>query len=65
VQRAAGFGITGTTGTTYRVEGRSSLTSGAWLPVSTNTIPSTGFNLVLPRPPTNPPTTFLRLQWLP
>jgi sugar lactone lactonase YvrE len=65
VQRAAGFGITGTTGTTYRVERRSLLMSGAWLPVSTNTISSTGFNLVLPKPPTNPPTTFYRLLWLP
>ena len=65
VSRASGFGITGTTGTSYRVEQRSSLSAGTWLPLSTNTILSTGFNLVLPRPPTNPPTTFYRLQWLP
>ena len=64
LNRAVGIGITGTTGTTYRIEQRSSLTSGTWLPVSTNTITSNGFNSVLPKPPTNPPTTFYRLQWL-
>jgi hypothetical protein len=65
INRAVGIGITGTTGTTYRIEQRSSLTTGTWLPVSTNTINSTGFNLVLPNSGTNPPTTFFRLQWLP
>ena len=65
VQRAIGFGMTGTTGTVYRLEKKSALTNAAWLPVGTNTINSTGFNLVLPKPETNPPTTFYRLRWLP
>ncbi len=47
---AVGLGITGTTGTVYRLERRPSLTSGSWLPVSTNTIASNGFNLLLPKP---------------
>ena len=63
--RAVGIGISGTTGTTYRLERKSALTNATWLPVSTNTILSNGFNLVLPRPATNPPTGFYRLQWLP
>jgi hypothetical protein len=65
VLRTNGFGITGTTGTTYRIERRSSLTSGTWSPLTTNTINTSGFHLVLPKPLTNPPTTFYRLSWLP
>jgi sugar lactone lactonase YvrE len=59
------IGITGTTGTVYRLEKRSSLASGAWLPLSTNTISSSGFNLVLPAPLTNGPRSFFRALWLP
>ena len=62
---ALGIGMFGTTGTTYRLERKSALTNAAWLPVSTHTILSNGFNLVLPKPATNPPTGFYRLQWLP
>ena len=61
---AVGIGITGTTGTVYRIERRSSLTSGTWLPVSTNTIASGGFNLLLPNPATNGPVNFYRAVWL-
>ena len=62
--RAVGIGMMGTTGTVYQLERNSLLGNSNWLSVSTNTINSTGFNLVLPKPPTNPPTTFYRLQWL-
>ena len=60
-----GIGLIGTTGTTYRIESRISLTTGAWQPVVTNTITSNGFNLVLPPPAGNQPATFYRAVWLP
>jgi hypothetical protein len=59
-----GIGIIGTTNTSYRIEGRVSLTTGSWTPVSTNTVNSAGFNLVLPKPATNSPTMFYRAVWL-
>lgn len=62
---AVGIALTGTTGTTYRIESRTSLTSGNWQPVSTNTITSTGMNVVLPPPAANQPATFYRAVWLP
>ncbi len=62
---ATGIGIIATTGTVYRIEKTSSLTSGIWTPVSTNTINSSGFNLVLPNPFTNGPAIFYRAVWLP
>ncbi len=65
VANPLGIGITGTTGTVYQIEQRSSLTGGSWVPVSTNTINATGFNLVLPYPLTNAPTRFYRARWLP
>jgi hypothetical protein len=61
---AIGFGITGTTGTVYRIERRTSLTSGSWLPFKTNTILTSGFNLVLPNPATNGSVNFYRATWL-
>ena len=60
VNRADGIGMTGTTGTVYRLERKSALTNATWLTVSTNTINSNGFNPVL----TNPPPGFYRLNWL-
>jgi hypothetical protein len=60
----AGISITGTTGTVYRLERSSSLTHGSWVPVSTNTITTNGFNFLLPKPNTNAPT-FYRAVWLP
>jgi len=65
LDRAFGLGLTGTTGTVYRIEGRASLSSGSWLPLNTNTILSNGFNAVLPLLPTNPPATYYRALWLP
>jgi sugar lactone lactonase YvrE len=59
---ALGIGISGTLGTVYRLESRSSLSSGGWLPVNTNLIISTGFNWILSNPS---PTTFYRAVWLP
>jgi hypothetical protein len=61
---AAGLGITGTTGTMYVIQRRSSLTSGSWTNVSTNTIMSGGFNLLLPNPATNGSANFYRAVWL-
>jgi hypothetical protein len=61
---ASGLGITGTTGATFRLEYRTSLVSGQWLPLKTNTL-GPGFNLLLPWPPTNGPTAFYRAVWLP
>ncbi len=52
--------MTGTTGTTYRLERTTALTNANWLTVSTNTIRTTNFNPVL----TNPPPGFYRLLWL-
>jgi sugar lactone lactonase YvrE len=65
VINATGIGITGTTGTVYQIERSSSLTSGSWLPVSTNIITTTGFNLVLHYTTTNSPAAFYRALWLP
>ena len=59
-----GLGITGTTDTVYQIQRRTSLTSGSWLSVSTNTINSNGFNLVLPNPATNGNAFFYRAVWL-
>jgi hypothetical protein len=58
------IGLTGTTGTVYRIEGRASLSSGSWLPISTNTITSGGVNVVLPNPATNGAAMFYRAVWL-
>jgi hypothetical protein len=60
----SGLGITGTTGATFRLEYRTSLASGQWLPLETNTL-GPGFNLLLPWPPTNGPAAFYRAVWLP
>ncbi len=65
INGTVGFGIIGTTGTVYRIEESSSLTTGTWTPLSTNTITSSGFNLVLPGPLTNGPAMFYRAVWLP
>jgi uncharacterized repeat protein (TIGR01451 family) len=59
-----GIGIIGTPGTTYRIEYRTNLVSGAWLPLRTNTI-GAGINYVIPWPPTNGAAAFYRTVWLP
>lgn len=61
---ALGIGITGTTGTVYEIESRTSLTGGSWVPLSTNTILTNGFNLVTPRLGTNTGGAFYRAVWL-
>jgi hypothetical protein len=61
---ARGLGLSGTTNTSYQIQRRASLTSGSWLPVSTNTIQTTGFNLLLPKPATNGSPNFYRAVWL-
>ncbi len=65
VNGTVGLGIRGTTGTVYEIDRRSSLSSGSWVPVSTNTILTNGFNLLLPKPSTNGPVIFYRAVWLP
>ena len=64
VKPGVGLGISGTTGTIYQIQSRASLTTGSWSAISTNTIASNGFNLVLPVL-TNHSTTFYRALWLP
>jgi len=59
-----GLSLTGTTGTTYRIEYRTNLAAGAWLPLQTNTLDA-GLNLLSPWPPTNGPSAFYRAVWLP
>jgi hypothetical protein len=61
VDGTQGIGITGTTGTTYRIEFRTNLSSGQWLPLKTNTL-GPGFNLLVP---TNGTPGFYRAVWLP
>jgi hypothetical protein len=63
VNRGQGVGMTGTTGTTYRLEYSTSLLTGAWQPLKTNVL-TNGFNLLLPWPLTNGPASFYRAMWL-
>jgi hypothetical protein len=58
------LGLTGTTNTTYRIERRPSLMTGSWLPFSTNTILTSGFNQLLTTPATNGSVNFYRAVWL-
>ena len=60
-----GIGLTGTTGTVYRIETRSSLNRGTWSALTTNTITSNGFNPALPPPAHGQPTAYYRAVWLP
>lgn len=62
---ALGIGLSGTTNTTYRIETRASLTTGAWQPLRTNTITSAGITFILPPPNGNASATFYRAVWLP
>ncbi len=59
-----GFGLTGTTGTIYRIEMRTNLVSGTWTPVSTNTITNTGFNPLIPKSALTNRAGFYRAVWL-
>ena len=58
-----GLGFTGTTGTTYRIEYRTNLSVGQWLPFKTNALVP-GLNQIVPWPPTNGPSAFYRAIWL-
>jgi hypothetical protein len=64
IRPGIGISITGTTNTKYRLEQRTSLRTGSWMPIMTNTITG-GFNLLLPWPPTNGAASFYRAVWLP
>jgi alpha-tubulin suppressor-like RCC1 family protein len=60
-----GFGLTGTTNTTYRIQSSTNLASSQWLTLSTNTL-GQGFNKVASWPPaTHTPATYYRAVWLP
>jgi alpha-tubulin suppressor-like RCC1 family protein len=60
-----GFGLTGTTNTTYRIQSSTNLVNNQWLTLSTNTLRQ-GFNKVAPWPPaTHTPPTYYRAVWLP
>ena len=63
--RGLGLGIMGTTWTAYRIETRTSLSSGNWVSSGTKTITSNGFNLILPWPTNNSSSAFYRAVWLP
>lgn len=60
-----GISISGTTGTVYRLEGRTSLSTGSWQAISTNIILTNGLNPILPPLGANQPQTFYRAVWLP
>jgi hypothetical protein len=64
VDRAFGLGITGTLYARYRVEYRTSLTTGSWLPL-TSGILIPGTNYVLSNPFNNGPSAFYRAVWAP
>ena len=61
---ATGLGFSGTTGTTYRLEGRTNLTAGNWTPVSTNTLTNAVFSLVLPKSVLTNKAGYYRAVWL-
>ncbi len=60
-----GLGLTGTIGTDYRFERRFSLLTGTWVPITTNSIRSNGFNPFLSAFSTNGGSAFFRAVWLP
>jgi hypothetical protein len=62
----SGLSMSGATNTTYKIEYTTNLAGGQWSALQTNTINSTGFNLLIPFPPTNNiPATFYRAVWSP
>ena len=64
VNRGQSLSLTGTTGTTYILQYRTSMVTGSWQPLRTNTL-TNGLNLLLPWPPINGPAAFYRVVWLP
>jgi hypothetical protein len=59
-----GFGFAGTTGTVYRIETRTNLVAGSWLPLSTNIITNANFNLLLPKNGFTNRAGYYRAVWL-
>ncbi len=59
VINSQGIGLSGTTNMTYRIEKTASLKNPVWTGISTNTITSSNFTLVVPKT-NNPATTFYR-----
>jgi hypothetical protein len=64
LNQGIGLGITGSIGVTYRVDYRTSFTSGSWLPLSTNTL-GLGTNIILSPPFTNGAAALYRAVWPP
>lgn len=60
----SGIGFSGTTGTLYRIEARTNLVKGNWLPMTTNTLTNASFNLVLPTSILTNRSGFYRAVWL-
>jgi hypothetical protein len=58
-----GFNISGTTNIPVVVETATNLTSGAWTPVLTNTLGSTGSFFFSDPASTNTPARFYRIVW--
>jgi hypothetical protein len=65
VDPVLGLGVSGTIGTMYELQSRPSLTSGSWVPFSTNLISSNGFNPIPIQPSTNHSSVFYRARVLP
>jgi hypothetical protein len=65
VDPVLGLGVSGTIGTMYELQSRTSLTSGSWVPLSTNLISSNGFNPIPIQPGTNHSSIFYRARVLP
>jgi hypothetical protein len=59
-----GLQLTGTAGTTYRIEYRTNLSNGDWQPLQTNAL-SSGPNVLIPWPLSNLQSAFYRAVWLP
>jgi hypothetical protein len=58
-----GLRLAGASGTTYRIEYRTNLSTGQWLPLQTNTA-GTNATQILSWPPANSPGVYYRAVWL-
>jgi hypothetical protein len=59
-----GIGFGGTTGTVYRLETRTNLVKGSWVPVSTNTLTNAAFTPVIPKSVLTNKAGYYRAVWL-
>jgi hypothetical protein len=59
-----GIGFGGTTGTVYRLETRTNLVLGSWVPVSTNTLTNAVFTPVIPKSVLTNKASYYRAVWL-